>query len=211
MNGRHAPATARNREPILAVLLAELPATGTVLEIASGTGEHAVYFAPRLQPRRWLPSDVDPDALASIRAWQAVQPAQNLLPPILLDAREDRWPPESTPSDPGIAAIVSINMIHIAPWSASLGLLAGAARLLPDEAPLILYGPFKRQGRHTSDSNAAFDESLRSRNPAWGVRNLDTLEQEARERGLETRRVIEMPANNLTVVFRRRPKRNSAG
>ena len=211
MNGRHAPATARNREPILAVLCTELPATGTVLEIASGTGEHAVYFAPRLQPRRWLPSDVDPDALASIRAWQAELPAQNLLPPILLDAREDRWPPESTPSDPGIAAIVSINMIHIAPWSATLGLLAGAARLLPDEAPLILYGPFRRQGRHTSDSNAAFDESLRSRDPDWGVRNLDTLEQEARERGLETRRVIEMPANNLTVVFRKRPDGKPGG
>ena len=211
MNGRHAPATARNREPILAVLRAELPATGTVLEIASGTGEHAVYFAPRLQPRRWLPSDVDPDALASIRAWQAEQPARNLLPPILLDAREDRWPFESASSNPGIAAIVSINMIHIAPWSASLGLLAGAARLLPDEAPLILYGPFRRQGRHTSDSNAAFDESLRSRNPAWGVRNLDTLEQEARERGLQTRRVIEMPANNLTVVFRKRPDGKPGG
>lgn len=211
MNGRHAPATARNREPILAVLRTELPATGTVLEIASGTGEHAVYFAPRLHPRPWLPSDVDPDALASIRDWQAEQPARNLLPPILLDAREPCWPLESTPCDPGIAAIVSINMIHIAPWSASLGLLAGAARLLPDEGPLLLYGPFKRQGRHTSDSNAAFDESLRSRNPSWGVRDLETLEREARKRGLETRRVIEMPANNLTVVFRRRPDQNPGG
>jgi hypothetical protein len=182
-----------------------------VLEIASGTGEHAVYFAPRLQPRLWLPSDVYPDALASIRAWQAEQPAQNLLPPILLDAREPRWPLESTPSDPDIAAIVSINIIHIAPWSASLGLLEGAARLLPDEAPLILYGPFKRQGRHTSDSNAAFDENLRARNPTWGVRDLDTLEREARDRGLETHRVIEMPANNLMVVFRRRPDRNPGG
>jgi cyclopropane fatty-acyl-phospholipid synthase-like methyltransferase len=210
MSGRHAPATTRNCEPILAVLRTELPSTGTVLEIGSGTGEHAVYFAPRLQPRPWLPSDVDPDALASIRAWQDEQPVANLLPPILLDAREARWPLECRPAKPDIAAIVSINMIHIAPWSASLGLLAGAARLLPVDAPLILYGPFKRQGRHTSASNAAFDESLRSRDAAWGVRDLDTLEREARTLGLELHRVIEMPANNLTVVFRRRPDRNPA-
>jgi hypothetical protein len=210
MSGRHAPATTRNREPILAVLRTELPSTGTVLEIGSGTGEHAVYFAPRLQPRPWLPSDVDPDALDSIRAWQDEQPAPNLLPPILLDAREGRWPLECRPGKPDIAAIVSINMIHIAPWSASLGLLAGAARLLPVDGPLILYGPFKRQGRHTSASNAAFDESLRSRDPAWGVRDLDTLAREARALGLELHRVIEMPANNLTVVFRRRPDHNPA-
>lgn len=210
MSGRHAPATTRNREPILAVLRKELPSTGTVLEIGSGTGEHAVYFAPRLQPRPWLPSDVDPDALDSIIAWQDEQPAPNLLPPILLDARETRWPIECRPGKPDIAAIVSINMIHIAPWSASLGLLAGAARLLPVNAPLILYGPFKHQGRHTSASNASFDESLRSRDPAWGVRDLDTLEREAQTLALELHRVIEMPANNLTVVFRRQLDHNPA-
>jgi len=200
---RHAPATERNREPILQVLLEVLPPSGTVLEIAGGTGQHAVYFAPRLQPRVWLPSDADPDARASISAWQAACPAENLRPPLALDVREPVWPPEALPAqDPPIAAIVAINMIHIAPWSACLGLMAGAARLLPPGGVLYLYGPYKQDGQHTAPSNAAFDESLRTQNPEWGVRDLEEVVTAAGDRSLALVNTYAMPANNLSVVFR---------
>lgn len=200
---RHAPATMRNREPLLEVLRDALPSSGTVLEIASGTGEHAVYFAPRLAPRGWLPSDIDPLALESIAAWRALQPAENLLPPVRLDTLAPAWPPELCPPSPAINAIVAINLIHIAPWAVCLGLLAGATRILPAGGVLILYGPFRQGGRHTAPSNAAFDETLRAQNPAWGVRDLEAAAHAAASSGLSLTDTRVMPANNLSVVFTR--------
>lgn len=211
---QYAPATQRNREVILEVLQTVLPSTGTVLEIASGTGEHAIFFAPRLQPRQWLPSDPSPVALASIAAWRAYAPAENLHPAIALDVCDSPWVVERDdwtavlPSldlhQHPITAIVAINMIHIAPWTACEGLMAGAGRLLPAGGVLYLYGPFQRQGQHTAPSNEAFDASLRAQNPAWGVRNLETVVALAEIHQLELSQVIAMPANNLSVIFRRR-------
>lgn len=211
-DARHyAPATQRNREPILHVLLEVLPPTGTVLEISSGTGEHAVFFAPRLQPRQWIPSDPNPEARASIAAWREHHPVDNLYPPIALDARDSVWPVEQAelPSalqevdfqQQPIRAIVNINMIHIAPWAACLGLMAGASRLLPPGGILYLYGPFKQGGQHTAPSNASFDASLQMQNPEWGVRDLDAVVAVAQTQGLALVRTYAMPANNLSVVF----------
>jgi hypothetical protein len=195
---RHAPATARNREAILAVLKRVLPPAGVVLEIASGTGEHAAYFAPRCPALEWQPSDADPDNLASIAAWAAAAGAANIRPPLALDVGAADWGVD------GADAMLCVNMIHIAPWAATAALMAGAARLLPAGAPLCLYGPYKRAGRHTAPSNAAFDADLRRRDPAWGVRDLDDVARVADGRGLALAEVVEMPANNLSVVFRRR-------
>jgi Protein of unknown function (DUF938) len=196
---QYAPATERNRLPILEVLQQVLPPSGTILEISSGTGEHAVFFAPRLQPRHWLPSDPNPEARASIVAWQQQETIANLSPPIALDAADPRWEVEEQAHD--IGAIVNINMIHIAPWSACQGLMAGAGRILSPGGILYLYGPYKRDGKHTAPSNAAFDESLKLRNPEWGVRDLETVIAEAQGQGLELSQIVEMPANNLSVVF----------
>jgi Protein of unknown function (DUF938) len=198
---QYAPATQRNREPILEVLLRVLPPSGNILEIASGTGEHAVFFAPRLAPRHWIPSDANPLALASIQAWRELSPTDNLHPPLAIDVQDSRWSIE----DKGIAvnAIANINMIHISPWSACLGLMAGANRLLPASGILYLYGPFKRGGEHTAPSNLAFDESLRAQNPAWGVRNLEDVVAVAEAQGLTLLEVVSMPANNLSVAFKR--------
>jgi SAM-dependent methyltransferase len=203
---QYAPATDRNRQPILEVLQQVLPPTGTVLEISSGTGEHAVFFAPRLQPRHWIPSDPSPEARASIAAWQQQEAMlgraiANLSPPIALDASAPRWAVEDQEQE--IGAIVNINMIHIAPWSACQGLVAGAGRILAPDGVLYLYGPYKRNGAHTAPSNADFDESLRSRNPEWGVRNLETVIAEAQGQGLHLNQIVEMPANNLSVVFQK--------
>ncbi|MBE9141225.1 DUF938 domain-containing protein [Nodosilinea sp. LEGE 07088] len=206
---RHAPATARNREPILSVLQRVLPPQGTVLEVSSGTGEHATYFAPRLAPRQWLPSDLDPDARHSIAAWRAVAPAANLHSPLALDAAAPLWPMESDAAPAGldlqrhpITAIVNINMIHIAPWAACLGLMAGAGRILPAGGVLYLYGPFKQGGQHTAPSNAAFDASLQAQNPHWGVRDLEAVIAVAEAQGLVLAETVAMPANNLSVVLR---------
>jgi Protein of unknown function (DUF938) len=196
---RYAPATDRNREPILAILQQVLPPTGTILEISSGTGEHAVFMAPQLAPRYWLPSDLDPDARASIGAWQQFAPCDRLYPPIDLDASSEQW---LIASPQPITAVVNINMIHIAPRSAYLGLFAGASRILPVGGVLYLYGPFKQGGVHTAPSNAAFDQSLRSRNPEWGVRDLEEIIAVAHSHKLELQQVCPMPANNLSVVFR---------
>jgi Protein of unknown function (DUF938) len=196
---RYAPATERNREPILAVLRQVLPPTGTILEISSGTGEHAVFMAPHLAPRYWLPSDPNPDARASIAAWQQSAPCDNVYPPTDLDARSSQWLVDS--KEP-ITAIVNINMIHIAPKSAYLGLFAGAKRVLPIDGILYLYGPFKQGGVHTADSNAAFDASLRSQNPEWGIRDLEEITSVAQSHHLELQKVYPMPANNLSVVFK---------
>jgi len=205
---QHAPATQRNRQPILEVLQRVLPPTGTVLEIASGTGEHSIFFAPRLQPRRWLPTDRNETCLASIQAWQEAVPSSYLEPPLYLDVCQQSWPLEEG-DRPDLAAhpltaIVSINMIHIAPWEATLGLLAGAGRLLPAEGILYLYGPFKMNGTHTAPSNAAFDQSLRLQDAAWGVRDLEAVIAAAATEGLEFVETVAMPANNFSVILRRR-------
>lgn len=208
---QYAPATKRNQEAILEVLLQVLPPTGTVLEISSGTGEHAIFFAPRLHGRKWLPSDPNPLARASIMAWQEYCPAENLCPAIALDVCEPIWAVEQNESresspkinfkqDP-IKAIVNINMIHIAPWSACLGLIAGAKRILPPGGILYLYGPFKQDGRHTAPSNVAFDQSLKLQNPQWGIRDLDQVVAVAQAQNFSLVKTVTMPANNLSVIF----------
>jgi len=193
----YAPAVARNREPILAVLRRVLPATGLVLEVASGSGEHAAFFAAALPGVSWQPSDPDPHARASIAAFRDAGAPPNLLPPVALDASAAAWPVA------GAAAVVCINMIHIAPWSASEGLMAGVARVLPARGVLYLYGPYKEDGRHTAPSNEAFDVDLRARDPRWGVRDLGEVIALARRHGLTHRETVVMPANNRSVVFRR--------
>jgi len=195
-----APAVARNRQPILAVLRRVLPARGLVLEIASGSGEHAVYFAAALPHLTWQPTDPDPEARDSIAAYRAAAQLPNLLPPLALDAASPNWPVAQSDM------IVSINMIHIAPWAAAEGLMAGAERLLPAGGMLFLYGPFREHGQHTAPSNAAFDESLRTRNREWGVRDLDEVAALASQHGLALEERVAMPANNLSVVFRRRTR-----
>jgi SAM-dependent methyltransferase len=190
---RTAPAVARNREPILAVLRRELPPTGLVLEVASGSGEHCAHFATALPRLVFQPSDPDPINRASTDAWCAGLP--NVRPALALDAAGD-WPVASA------AAVLCINMAHIAPWSATLGLLRGAARVLPPRAKLILYGPWLREGIPTAPSNLAFDADLRQRNPEWGLRRVEDLAAAARD--FDPPRVIAMPANNVTLVLRRR-------
>ena len=190
---REAPAVARNRDALLAVLREILPAEGLVLEVASGTGEHAVHIAGALPGLTWQPSDPSPEARASIDAWAAGQP--RIRPALALDA--SAWPWPIARAD----ALVCVNMIHIAPWAACLGLLRGAAAILPVGAPLILYGPCLRAGVETAPSNLDFDASLRERNPEWGLRRLEAVAEAAA--GFTLERVVEMPANNLTVVFRR--------
>jgi hypothetical protein len=196
---RHAPATLRNRDAILDVLRALLPEAGLLLEIASGSGEHAAFMAPQLEPLVWQPSDFDADALAGIDAHARDSGATNILPAVQLDVAADVWPLAAAD------AILCCNMVHIAPWTAAEGLLRGAARLLLEPgAPLLLYGPFRRHGAHTAPSNAAFDDSLKTRDPRWGVRCLDTeVAPLAARHGFALDRSVDMPANNLTVVFRR--------
>lgn len=194
---KHAPATARNRDAIGAVLRRTLPRSGTVLEIASGSGEHVLHFAEMLPGLDWQPSDPDPACRASIAAWMQEKPLDNVASPIDLDAAASPWPVED------IAAILCINMIHISPWAATKGLLAGAGRLLEPGAPLYLYGPFRMAGRITAPSNEAFDQSLRSRNPQWGLRHLEEVEKEAQLHGLAQMETIEMPANNISVILRK--------
>ena len=203
---RHAPATLRNRGPILDVLSRVLPETGDVLEIASGTGEHAVWFAPRLQPRIWQPSDPDPGMRASIAAHAALAAAPNLRAPLALDVTAPGWPRAVAAAlgDQPLRAIVSINMIHIAPWSAAEGLMAGAGQLLPAGGVLFLYGPFRIGGKHTAPSNEAFDRMLRAQDSSWGVRDLDAVAALAATHGFVLRDQVDMPANNLSMVFERR-------
>jgi SAM-dependent methyltransferase len=194
---RHAPATERNREPLLAVLREVLPSSGTLLEIASGTGQHATFFAQAFPGLTWQPTDIGPEELESIEAWRAEAALPNLRPALRLDVGEERWPVAEAD------AVLCVNMIHIAPWQACQGLMRGAAQVLSPGGCLVLYGPYFVEGRPTAPSNIAFDESLRARNPAWGVRELGAVTAEALTVGLERERVVDMPSNNLTVVFRR--------
>lgn len=198
---RDAPHARRNRDPILAVLARVLPAAGTVLEIGSGTGQHLAWFAPRLPGLDWQSSDTDAEMRGSIAAWAADCAAANLRAPLDIDVSAADW--ERNPGLEDIVAILSCNLIHIAPWRACEGLLAGAGRLLAPGGVLVLYGPFKRGGVHTAPSNAAFDASLRGRDPAWGIRDLEAVARLAESHGLALDEVIEMPANNLSLIFRR--------
>lgn len=192
---RHAAATLRNRDPILAVLRRWLPERGLVVEVAAGSGEHAAYFAPHFPGLDWQPTDADEAALTSIAAWRAECGAPNLHPPLRLDVRQP-WPVERA------EAIFCANMIHIAPWDCALALVAGAGRVLIPGGLLILYGPFRIGGAHTAPGNAAFDADLRRRDPAWGVRDLEAVVEAAQAAGLDHLDTVAMPANNLTVVWR---------
>ncbi len=194
---RSAPHVARNAEPIAEVLRAVLPDSGLVLEIASGTGEHALHFARVFPHLLWQPTDCDPVALRSVDAWRGAADLPNLLAPLPLDVVAERWPIEAAD------AILCINMIHISPWSATEGLMRGAGKLLAPGAPLYLYGAYRQDGVEFAPSNDAFDQSLRSRNPEWGVRRLEDVVAEAERHGLALESVTSMPANNLSVVLRR--------
>ena len=191
-----APAAERNKGPILTVLNGLLPASGLVLEIVSGTGQHVVHFAQGMPHLMWQPSDPDPELRASIRAWIAQTGLSNIRAPLDLDVGRLPWPIERAD------AVVCINLVHIAPWPATPALMAGAARLLPATGILVLYGPYRREGRHTAPSNEAFDQQLRASNPDWGVRHLEAVTEVAASDGLALRDVIAMPANNFCVVFR---------
>lgn len=194
---RSSPSAARNRDPILAVLRRVLPTEGLVLEIAGGTGEHAVHFAAALSGVEWQPTDPDEVSRRSIAAWRAEAGLPNLREPLALDVTRADWPVERAD------AIVCINMLHISPWAATAGLMAGAGRLLPAGAPLLVYGPFRQAGVTIAPSNEAFDQSLKARDPAWGLRDVDEVAGEAAWQALTLEEVVDMPANNLTLVFRR--------
>ena len=195
---RSAPAALRNREPIAEVLAEWLPSSGLVLEIASGTGEHAAFFAERFPGLDWQPSDVHPDALASIASWRAAAALPNLRAPLVIDAASPDWPIERA------EAMLSINMVHISPWASALGLLDAAARLLPPGGPLILYGPWLKDDVPTAASNLAFDSDLKRRDPQWGLRRVEDFDAAAKERELALVDTRAMPANNLMLLWRRR-------
>lgn len=197
MSRQFAPASARNQEPILDVLRRVLPGGGTVLEVASGTGQHAAHFAAGLPHLTWQPSDPDPAARHSIAAWAAERALPNLAEPLDLDTRATPWPVERA------EAVVCINMLHIAPWSAAEALFAGAAGVLEAGAPLYLYGPYRIGGAHTSPGNAAFDDSLKQRDPGLGLRDLEAVKELATDSGFRFREIAAMPANNYSVVFER--------
>ena len=199
---RYGPAAMRNRAPILKVLQALLPETGVLLEIASGTGEHAAYLAPHFPAWRWMPSDIDPGHLKSIEAWRAVEAVANMLPARTIDVTVPSWP-DAVPEAP-IDAVFNANMVHISPWQTCLGLLAGAGHLLRPGGLLCLYGPFISADRETAPSNLAFDRSLRQQDSRWGVRRLEDIAAAAEPHGLDLEQRIDMPSNNLTVVLRRR-------
>lgn len=197
MSKRFAGATERNRDPILGVLRQVLPPEGTVLEIASGTGQHTAYFAAALPSLVWQATDVSPEALSSIGAWLEDASLDNALPPLMLDARLVPWPLDR------VDAVLCVNMIHISPWETTVGLFRGASSVLDTGAPLITYGPYRVHGQHTAPSNEAFDARLRSDNPEWGVRDLDDLVALGSQHGFQLDRTVPMPANNLTLVWTR--------
>lgn len=198
---RYAPATLRNREPIRDVLRQVLPARGSVLEIGSGSGEHAVFFANSFPEILWQPTDADLECLASIAAWMAEMGRPNLRLPLRLDVKDRSW---TAVADQGFDAVLSINMIHIAPWEACQGLMAGAARVLKRGGVLYMYGPFMIGSRHTAPSNAAFDDSLKAMDRRFGVRDVAAVAAEATLNGLTLEKQVPMPANNLSLIFRRR-------
>lgn len=194
---KHAPATLRNRDAIVAVLQDVLPDTGTVLEIASGTGEHAVYFGEKFPDMTWQPSDPDPEGCRSIAAWTKRAGASNVLPPLQLDALDPAWDIAKS------AAILCINMVHIAPWEASIGLFDKATKLLEPGSTFFLYGPYFQGDAPTAQGNRDFDHSLKSRDLRWGIREVDDMDALAQKNGFTRTDLIEMPANNLSLLYRR--------
>lgn len=202
---RYAPATLRNREPIRDVLGDVLPESGEVLEIGSGSGEHAVFFAASFPDIVWQPTDANPECLASVAAWIAEGPMPNLRPPLRVDAEDRSW---AAVADQVFDAVISINMIHIAPWETCQGLMAGAARVLKHNGLLYLYGPFMIGGRHTAASNASFDDSLKTMDPRFGVRDIAAVSTEAGLNGLTLEKQVPMPSNNFSMVFRRQTATN---
>ena len=197
---RHAPATERNRAPILDVLRQVLPSPGVILEAASGSGQHGARFAPEFPDHFWAPSDIDPGALAAIDAWRGAGEVGNILPARALDSAAPHWPVDDIADK--LVAIFNANMIHIAPWTAAEGLLAAAGRLLPAQGILFLYGPFLRNGQAISKNDRQFDQSLRARNSSWGLRDLDQVIESAAANGLALDRQFDMPAGNLSLIFR---------
>jgi uncharacterized protein DUF938 len=194
---RSAPAALRNREPIAEVLAEWLPPSGLVLELASGTGEHAVHFAARFPDLEWQPSDLHPDALSSIEAWRGECGLGNIRPPLVIDAASRKWPIERAD------AVLSINMVHISPWASTLGLIEGASKLLPAAAPLVLYGPWISDEVPTAPSNLDFDADLKRRNPEWGLRRVEDFAAAAGPRGFSLIETRAMPANNMMLLWRR--------
>lgn len=197
MEQRRAPATARNRGPICNVLLPLLPSSGLILEVASGTGEHIVHFARQAPNLEWQPSDPSPEARASIAAWVAAEDITNVRPPLDLDASAAAWPIERAD------AVLCVNMLHISAWSATEGLMRGASLILGSGGLLYIYGPFRQAGVPTAASNEAFDADLRQRDARWGLRDLEQVVACAASQGMQLERVVEMPANNLSVIFRK--------
>jgi hypothetical protein len=192
------PAAQRNAEPITSELRRLLKASSSVLEIASGTGQHAAHFTRAMPELHWQPSEYDSTGLASIEEWRQESGAKNFNAPVRLDVCDEAWPVESTD------AIFCANMIHIAPWACCQGLVRGAGRVLPSQGALLLYGPFMAADTPTAPSNTAFDQSLRSRNPDWGIRDLEEVQAAALACELALEERIAMPANNLLLLFRRR-------
>jgi SAM-dependent methyltransferase len=199
----HSPAAERNKQPILEVLRTVLPDHGTALEIASGTGQHAAWFAAALPGWTWQPTDADPDALLAIAEWTSQSGAANVRPPLLLDVMAAQWPSQGAPFTEPFDAVYCANMLHIAPWATCAALMRGCARHLAPHGVLITYGPYLQDDVPTAPGNLSFDESLRQRNPAWGIRRLEDVAQEAQRAGLALRQRHQMPANNLLLVFGR--------
>lgn len=191
------PSALRNREHIYTVLRDVLPSTGKVLEIASGSGEHITYFAERSPSLTWQPSDPSSKARASIQAWLGHGDFPNVLPPLDIDTTQDAWPIDQAD------VMIAINMVHISPWTATQGLLERAGQLLSSGGMLALYGPYRQEDKPFAESNVDFDNWLKSENSAWGVRQLEDVTREAEQCGLSLASVVDMPANNLTVVYRR--------
>jgi SAM-dependent methyltransferase len=198
MDKQFSPSAARNNEPIVAAMRPRLPASGRALEVASGTGQHIVAFAEAFPGVDWTPSDPDPAARASIAAHVAEAGLANLHPPLDLDVTDPAWP-ESVAA--GLDVMVAVNLLHISPWEATLGLLTGAGRLLAPHGRLVIYGPFSRGGDYLSQSNVQFDASLRQRDPGWGLRDVDDVADAARAEGVDLAEVMKMPANNLMLVL----------
>lgn len=191
----------RNKQPIVEVLARVAPRTGRLLEIASGTGQHAVHFASHLRGLSYQPTDVEPVNLASIEAWRREAGLDNLLPPLELDVRDDPWPVGE------VQVVYSANLVHIAPWECAEGLLRGASRHLEPGGLLLVYGPFRVGGAHTAPSNLAFDEDLKRRDPRFGVRDLEALVALGEKHGISLEERVEMPANNQSLIFRRGARR----
>ncbi len=200
---KYAPATERNKKHILAVLKEHLPDFGTILEIASGTGQHATYFIENLPNHYWQPSDPDGQNRDSISAWWWEVQLNNILPPLNIDTQEEVWPVENIDLPLPISAMVCINMLHISPWNSTIGLMKGAGRLLPTDGIFYLYGPYRVAGVPTAPSNELFDIKLRDQNPEWGLRNLENVITLAKDEGLSLVKTIDMPSNNLSVILKK--------